>query len=118
MSERLWRLVEALDQRIDDGAGPAYHEQPLAQDWARVSKVQEEAGEAIDALIGVTAQNFRKGQYGSMDALFDELADVAWTGVYAIQHFTKDVDRTRAILLARAEHHAERVGIVVDEAHE
>lgn len=114
MSVRVWRLVVALDQRIDDGAGPTYHEQPLAQDWARVAKIQEEAGEAIDALIGVTAQNHRKGQYGSMDDLFDELADVAMTGVYAIQHFTKDVDRTRAILLARVERHAQRVGIVID----
>jgi NTP pyrophosphatase (non-canonical NTP hydrolase) len=112
--KRLWRLVEALDQRIDDGAGPAYHEQPLAQDWARVAKVQEEAGEAVDALIGVTAQNHRKGEYGSWEHLFDELADVALTGVYAIQHFTKDVDRTRAIFLARAERHAERVGIDLD----
>ena len=115
--DRLWRLVEVLDQSIDDGAGPAYHEQPLAQDWARVGKVQEEAGEAVDALIGVTAQNSRKGQYGSMDHLLDELADVATTGVYAIQHFTKDIARTRAILLARAEHHAERVGIVPPVRH-
>lgn len=115
MTDRTWRLVEALDQRIDDGAGPAYHEQPLAQDWARVAKIQEEAGEAIDALIGVTVQNHRKGEYGSWEHLYDELADVAWTGVYAIQHFTKDIERTRAILMARAERHAERVGIVIEE---
>lgn len=32
---------------------------------AHVAKVAEEAGEAVDALIGVTGQNPRKGHYGS-----------------------------------------------------
>lgn len=114
MSERearLWRIVEALDEHLDDGAAETYHGQPLAQDWARVAKVTEEAGEAIDALIGVTGQNPRKGQYGSMDDLMSELADVAMTGLYAIQHFTKDWTVTRRVLLDRADHHAARVGI-------
>lgn len=109
--QRLWAIVDALDAHLDADVGPAYDGHALAQDWARVAKVIEEGGEAVDALIGVTGQNPRKGVYGDTAHLLDELADVAMTGIYAIQHFTKDRAETRRIVLARADHHAARVGI-------
>lgn len=107
--EELREIVEWLDDHLDNKVSPAYQEQPLAQDWARVAKAGEEAGEAIDALIGMTGQNPRKGTYGSIDDLLAELADVALTGFYAIQHFTKNGDVTMETVIARARYHKERV---------
>lgn len=106
--DHLAMLIEWMDDDLDGNVSPIYFEQPLAQDWARVAKVVEEAGEAVDALIGVTGQNPRKGEYGSQSELLDELADVVLTGMYAIQHFTKDRDATLEIVLERARYHKHR----------
>jgi len=107
--ERLRRIVEWLDEHLDRDVADLYREQPLAQDWARVAKVAEEAGEAVDALIGLTGQNPRKGHYGTRQDLYDELADVALTGLYAMQHFTKNADEVLDALLARAVYHRQRI---------
>lgn len=110
MGDELADLIGWMDQWLDSQAPEPYRtEQPLAQDWARVAKVTEEAGEAIDALIGLTGQNPRKGHYGSRAELLDELADVALTGLYAIQHFTQDEGLTLRVLMERARHHRKRV---------
>lgn len=104
-------LVEQIDTHLDRDVSAVYKDQPLAQDWARVAKAGEEAGEAVDALIAWTGQNPRKPQrneaYGE---LLNELADTALTGIYAMQHFTKDVDETARVLRERlALHHARLV---------
>lgn len=106
--EALQDLIEWMDEDLDGHVGAQYIDQPLAQDWARVAKVGEEAGEVIDAFIGITGQNPRKGEYGDLGDLFTELADLALTGLYAIQHFTKDSELTLKILLSRAVAHRER----------
>jgi NTP pyrophosphatase (non-canonical NTP hydrolase) len=93
--------VAVIDLWLDSEVAAHYKDQPLAQDWARVAKAAEEAGEAVDALIRLTGQNPRKGMCGTLEELLSELADVAWTGVFAIQHFTKDPDMTDAVLNAR-----------------
>ena len=105
---QLAMIVEWMDDDLDTNVSSVYLKQPLAQDWARVAKIGEEAGEAIDALIGVTGQNPRKGTYGSPTELFDELADAALTAMYALQHFTKDRDVTLEIVLERARYHKQR----------
>lgn len=112
--QRLRELVEWMDNDLDGAVSDTYKDQPLAQDWARVAKVSEEVGEAIDALIGMTAQNPRKGQYGRLSDLLTELADVALTGLYAMQHFTKNADVTLDIFMARAEHHHKRRAEQID----
>jgi NTP pyrophosphatase (non-canonical NTP hydrolase) len=91
-------LVTCIDEWLDDKVGAQYKFGHLAQDWARVGKISEECGEAIQALIGITGQNPRKGVQGTMDDLLNELADCAWTAVLAIQHFTKDASETSNIL--------------------
>lgn len=104
-------LLSMLDTWLDSEVSPDYQAQPLAQDWARVTKVGEELGEAIGELIAWTGQNPRKGA-GDADArtrLLDELADVVWTGALAIQHFTKDTDATDRILVRRLERLHDRV---------
>ncbi len=109
MREELAELVAWMDEDLDGNTALVYRSgQPLAQDWARVAKVAEEVGEAIDALIGLTGQNPRKGRYATTEDLLDELADVALTGIYAMQHFTKQRDETLDLLMARARYHRAR----------
>lgn len=107
--DELMNLVGWMDEHLDRDVAEVYQGQPLAQDWARVAKVSEEVGEAIDALIGVTGQNPRKGHYGTQLDLLSELADVALTGIYAIQHFTKNRHETLGLVMERARHHRRRV---------
>ncbi len=74
-----------------DPAGECSH-------WARISKVAEELGEAIQAFIGYTGQNPRKGVVNSRNDVLNELADVIMTGILAMQHFVKDPYEVRQIL--------------------
>jgi NTP pyrophosphatase (non-canonical NTP hydrolase) len=57
-----------------------------AQLWNRVSKIGEEFGEVVKAMIGVTNQNPRKGVTHSIDDVRTELFDVAITAIAAIEH--------------------------------
>jgi NTP pyrophosphatase (non-canonical NTP hydrolase) len=91
-------LIEVIDDWLDCHGATTYQDQPLAQDWARVAKVAEETGEAIDRLIAMTGQNPRKGVCGTREELLGELADVALTAILAMQHFTKDSTETFRIL--------------------
>jgi hypothetical protein len=93
-----WQIIREVDDWLDAKIPQVYRDQPLAQDWARVAKVIEELGEAVNALIGATGQNPRKGVTHNQKDLLYEIADVVMTGILAIQHFTKDVNETREIL--------------------
>lgn len=95
-------MLAEIDNWLDTGVSERYKREPLAQDWARVAKAGEEAGEAIDAMIAWTGQNPRKPQRSeAYQELLGELADTALTAILAIQHFTKDVDETEAIVTLR-----------------
>jgi len=96
--EEILEIIEAVDAHLDGAVAEAYRNQPLAQDWARIAKVTEEAGEAISELIAITGQNPRKGVHSTREALLKELGDVVCTGLFAIQHFTKDTDATWAVV--------------------
>jgi NTP pyrophosphatase (non-canonical NTP hydrolase) len=98
MSEPIWDFVSAMDLHLDGNVAAMYQAQPLAQHWGRVAKIGEELGEAIEALIGCTGQNPRKGFSKEWDDLYGELADVVMTAILALQHFTKDADATRQII--------------------
>lgn len=92
-------IVERADRWLDSGVADAYKDQPLAQHWARISKVSEEIGEAIAELILWTGQNPRKGtDLTAKGRLYEELADVVMTGILALQHLTKDIDVTESVL--------------------
>lgn len=82
----LAQVDEWLDQYVSD----QYKAQPMAQDWARISKIGEELVEVIEAWILHTGQNPRKGEGENMDAVMKELTDVAYTAMLAMLHFTKD----------------------------
>ena len=63
----------------------AEHGCDLNRDALRIMKVGEEFGEAIQAWIGYTGQNPRKGVTHSLADVRDELADVAITALVAIE---------------------------------
>jgi hypothetical protein len=88
-----------------------YLDQPMAQDWARISKVIEELGEVIAELILWTGQNPRKGDDAqAYNRMLAELADTVFTGIYAMMHFTKDTHEVRKILAAAQAKHLSRMG--------
>jgi NTP pyrophosphatase (non-canonical NTP hydrolase) len=107
--------VRVVDAHLDSAATPDYLAQPLALDWARVTKVCEEAGEVWAALSKLTGENPRKGVCGTKDELLGELGDTASAAICAIQHLTKDELLTWLVLsaalakaLRRVDEHAAR----------
>jgi hypothetical protein len=101
-----WQAIELIDKWLDEKTSQQYLDQPLAQDWARCSKVIEELGEAIQRLIGFTGQNPRKQPEDvdgeKMQFLF-EMTDVIFTAIACMQHFTKSTWATRDIIRSRQE---------------
>jgi hypothetical protein len=94
-----WQVIHHVDEWLDREVPAVYQEQPLAQDWARISKVIEELGETISAMIAYTGQNPRKPREPEADVrMIEELADTAMTAILAIQHFTKNTSTVRDIL--------------------
>lgn len=108
--------LSRVDLWLDECVDQQYKDQPLAQDWARISKVGEELGEAIDAFILATGQNPRKGKTGDALPVLDELADTAITAILALLHFTKNdalvgqllIDKTRKIVVRMGEDKTKR----------
>jgi hypothetical protein len=123
-----WQSIRDIDAWLDRAVSGMYTDQPLAQDWARLSKVAEELSEALEELpedataqdlrrineitkalgkaiqdhIGATGQNPRKGtDLQGYNKMLGEGADIVLTGILMIQHFTKDIEETRNIIRAR-----------------
>lgn len=97
-----WQAIRDIDEWLDNGVSADYHNQPLAQHWARVCKDMEETGESVAELILLTGQNPRKGiDPTAYERLLNELADRAFTSILAIQHFTKDIWVTRQVLMEK-----------------
>lgn len=61
---------------------------PEARTWGRLAKIGEEFGEVIEAWIGATGQNPRKGVTGGEYQVIEELLDVAVTALGAVEHMT------------------------------
>jgi hypothetical protein len=101
MALTLEYALKVIDEWLDRDVAAQYKDQPLAQDWARISKVSEELGEAIQNFIGATGQNPRKGTINDIDDVLEELADTAITAMLAIQHFTKNADQTEYMIASR-----------------
>ena len=108
-------IIQRLDDYLDSQVSQPYKDQPLAQDWARISKIGEEFGEVIDAFIGTTGQNPRKGVFGSEDDVDNELVDVMLTAILALQHRTKDIHTTALIIRERLVYRMEKAGLKMPE---
>lgn len=72
--------VKRITAWLDGHSGSDYTAQHL-----RLLKIGEEFGEAIQAWIGYTGQNPRKGVTHTYRNVADELADVAITALVAIE---------------------------------
>jgi hypothetical protein len=107
--DELLATVELIDAFLDSHRSPEYIDQPLANDWARVTKVCEEAGEVWVALSRRTGENYRKGVCGTEEELLGELADCVSAAMLGIQHRTKDIWRTWAVVSAAFAKAAQRV---------
>ena len=70
---------------------------------AIIGNVDAWLDEEVNALVGCTGQNPRKGHYGNVGDLLGELGDAAVTAMFAIQHFTKDERKTAAVVMAALE---------------
>lgn len=73
----------ALSRWIDGGNA---HRDPEAVTWGRLAKITEEAGEVIEAYIGMTGQNPRKGVTHARGDVVAELLDIAATALGAVEH--------------------------------
>lgn len=87
------QMIRELNTWIDQSPANAQRD-PEAQLWGRVSKVTEEAGEVISALIGYTGQNPRKGVTNTLHDVELELLDVALTALCALEHTRQESDPT------------------------
>ena len=79
------RQLAAISAWVDYGND---HRDPEAITWGRLAKVTEETGEVIEAFIGATGQNPRKGITHGMGDVERELLDVALTALAAVEHLT------------------------------
>ena len=113
-----WQAVEYINAWLDEETADNYKNQPLAQDWARISKVQEELGEAIQNFIGFTGQNPRKGIINDLDDVLDELADTAITAIFAIQHFTNNTSQTKSLISGKLNRIYRRAPILYPRAYQ
>ncbi len=114
---RLMAIVRDVDAHLDANTAAPYREQPLAGDWARITKVCEEAGEVWKALSKATGENPRKGVCGTWDELLEELGDTASAALCAIQHITKDEARTADVFVAALEKAHRRVSEFAEVSH-
>ena len=81
--------IAALSEWIDEGNR---HRDGEAVTWGRLAKIAEEHGEVIEAFIGATRQNPRKGITHGMEDVAAELFDVALTALAAYFHVTNHSD--------------------------
>lgn len=103
-----FELVE-LSQWID--AGNADRD-PEALTLHRVIKLSEESGEVVTALIGALGANPRKGVTNTMEAVLEELLDVAITALGAYEHIDGHQGRALSELDFKIGRVVRRVGAV------
>lgn len=89
----MWRHVATLVAWLDSANPRTDHE--IA---CRVMKLAEETGEVVNAYIGMTGQNPRKGTYATADDVASELCDVIVTALVALATITGDADDAEARL--------------------
>ena len=83
--------ILALSRWVD--SSPGYNGvSSEAADWRRITKLVEEAGEAVSAYAGSLGENPRKGRTHSLDDVLSELYDVALASLGAIAHLRGNSD--------------------------
>lgn len=90
------------------------HRDSEAVAWGRIAKIAEENGEAIEAFIGATGQNPRKGFTHTIEQVLEELLDVAITALGAYEHLDDHQGRSLDELAYKIRKVALRAGVIND----
>jgi hypothetical protein len=102
------RDILALSRWVD--SSPAYTGvSDESANWRRITKLVEEAGEAVNAYAGSLGENPRKGRTHSLHDVQRELYDVALASLGAIAHLRGNTDASG--VLEGLHHHIESVAI-------
>lgn len=109
MSQLSADALVALSEWLDETNG---HRDPEAVTWGRVAKIGEEFGEVVEALIGATGQNPRKGKTHSLGDVREELLDVAVTALGAYEHLVAHDGTALTALETKILAVASRAGVV------
>ncbi|MGN6324511.1 MazG-like family protein [Pseudolysinimonas sp.] len=80
-------------------------------DLHRLIKVGEEFGESVDAIIGYTGANPRKGYYADVEKVIREQLDVALTALGNVERLTGNRGDSLALLNEHIEYVATRAGV-------
>lgn len=102
--------LAAISRWVDDAPTNAARDAE-ARTWGRLAKVAEECGEVIQAYIGATGQNPRKGVTNDQADVRKELLDVAVTALAAHEHLTGNDGSSMAALAQHVAYLAERAGV-------
>jgi NTP pyrophosphatase (non-canonical NTP hydrolase) len=81
-----WQTIAHLAGRLEDHSTLAREQRILLQ----LLKIQEEAGEVAEAVIGAMGQNPRKGHSHTWDDVEAEVCDVIVTGMVALMRMNPD----------------------------
>lgn len=100
----VWADVDSLTRWLNDANGLDTQELTL-----RIMKIGEEFGEVINAHIGVSGQNPRKGVYATADDVQKELCDVIVTAMVALNSMTDNPTISRGKFAAHMSHLLARV---------
>ena len=106
--------LAALSRWIDEHPPNAVRDREAAL-WGRVTKVAEEAGEVVAAMIALTGQNPRKPASGSLADVEAELLDVAVSALAAVEHLRDNDGSSPAALDAHVRRLAVRAGLAAPE---
>ena len=98
-----WPTIAALAAWLDANNGRGEHERAM-----RLMKLTEETGEVMQAYIGMTGQNPRKGVTHTAEEVADELCDVIVTAMVALHQFTEEPAK---VFKAKVQRIAERVEV-------
>lgn len=105
--------ARALSRWVDEAPANTGRD-PEAMLWQRCAKVCEEGGEVIDALIGATGSNPRKGVTGGLGNVEKELLDVCAAALGAVEHLHGNDGRSMERLLDHLQWLCERVDLKVE----
>ncbi|WP_240969168.1 MazG-like family protein [Streptomyces sp. HNM0575] len=85
MTPDQWATIQRLVEWLDSANGDGEHETAM-----RLMKLAEESGEVMQAYIGATGQNPRKGHTHTTEDVASELCDVILTAAVALHRFSDD----------------------------
>ncbi|MFF7163174.1 MazG-like family protein [Streptomyces sp. NPDC008086] len=81
-----WKTISRLAEFLEDHSTLPREQRVLLQ----LLKIQEEAGEVAEAVIGAMGQNPRKGHSHTWDDVKAEICDVIVTGMVALARMDPD----------------------------